>query len=295
MSNHLRGTSCLITGANSGIGWATALRLAEMGAEIWMLCRNPERGEAKRAELAKRCQEWGSPEPRLFLADLSDLESVQRVARHIIEMGSTLDILINNAGLIVPTRQESAQGYEYTLAANHLGHFVLTHHLLPLLESAPQGRIINVASRAHRVASIDWDDPHWLKRSYASFTIYGTTKLFNILFTRALASRLQAQGSAVTVNSLHPGVIRTGFGKDYQGFFKTLVSIGGPFLASPRRGAQTMIYLASSPEVAEVSGAYFIRRRQATPRALARSDEQANLLWSLSEELCHDYLPEPHG
>ena len=257
-----------------------------------MLCRNPERGERARAELARLCQGWGTPEPRLFLADLSDLAQVKNVALEINQQNIPLDILINNAGLIVPSREETTQGYEYTLAANHLGHFVLTHHMLSALEHAPSGRIINVASRAHRVAKVDWDDLHWAKRRYASFTVYGTTKLFNILFTRALAKRLKARGSQVTVNSLHPGVIRTGFGKDYRGLFHALVTLGGPFLSSPERGAQTIIYLASSPEVTGVSGAYFARCKQAQPRAAGRNDYDADCLWSLSEELCREFLPD---
>lgn len=287
---HLLGKRCLITGANSGIGWTTAQNLAQQGAEIWMLCRNPERGERARHELEERCLTWGTPAPKLFLADLSDLNQVHRVAREIREATTQLDILINNAGLIVPHREESAQGYEYTFAANHLGGFTLTHHLLSLLESAPQGRVVNVASEAHRVAQLDWDDPHWRRRAYSGFKVYGTSKLYNILFTRALAHRLRERGSQVTANSLHPGVIRTGFGRDYAGLFNMLVSLASPFLVSPARGARTSIYLASSPKVSDTSGEYFIRCKTARPRPLGRSDEHAERLWQLSEELCSDYL-----
>lgn len=289
-THSLQGQVCLITGANSGIGFITASRLAERGAEVWMLCRSPERGAQAQAEIAALSASSGAPSPRLFLADLSDLEQVRRVASEVRDANRPIDVLVNNAGLIVPTRQESAQGNEYTLAANHLGAFTLTHHLTPQLEAAPRGRIVNVASEAHRAARLDWDDLQWSQRRYSSFAVYGTSKLFNILFTQALARRLKDRGSQITTNSLHPGVIRTGFGKDYQGAFKLLVSLSAPFLSSPERGARTSIYLASSPEVAAVSGEYFIRCKPARPRKLGRSVENAERLWELSESLCAPYL-----
>lgn len=293
VTQDLNGKRCLVTGANSGIGWITARRLAERGAELWLLCRDEGRGETALEDLRRDCLTWGSPEPRLILADLSDLESVRSASQRLGAELDRLDILVNNAGLILTSRRESPQGHELTLAINHLGPFALTLNLLPLLENAPQGRIVNVASEAHRVARVDWDDLQWLKRRFSSFTVYGTTKLYNILFTRALAKRLAEKESAVTVNSLHPGVIRSGFGKDDSGIVKLLSTLAGPFLISAERGAKTSIHLAASPEVTKISGEYFIRRRPARPRPLGRSDEQAERLWNESLSLCEGFLPDP--
>ena len=288
----LVGKRCLVTGANSGIGWVTARRLAERGAEIWLLCRNEVRGQEALNRLASDCASWGSPSPHLLLADLSDLNQVRRVSQEVDDQLDSLDILINNAGRLVGKRQESEQGYELSFATNHLGPFALTLKLLPLLNQAKQGRVINVASEAHRVAKVDWDDLDWQTRPYHHFTAYGTTKLFNILFTRTLAQHLATQQSKVTVNSLHPGVIRSGFGKDDPGLFKLLATLAGPFLVSSERGARTTIYLASARDLDGVSGAYFIRRRIAKPRPQGRNDELAKRLWSVSIDRCRDTLGE---
>ena len=204
---------CLVTGANSGIGKVTAWRLAEAGAKVLMVCRNRELGEKVRQDIAQFAQS----EPELFIADLSDLLEVKRVASEVLASADRLDILVNNAGALTPSRLESAQGYELTFALNHLGYFALTKELLPFMKDtaqvSQQGRIISVASDAHRVADLDFSDLQWQKRRYQSFKVYGTTKLCNILFSHELATQLKAEGSTITSNALHPGVVRTGLVK----------------------------------------------------------------------------------
>ena len=160
--------------------------------------------------------------------------------------------------------------------------------MLPLLEQAPRGRIVNVASRAHRVSQLDFNDLQFRQRKYKAFTVYGTSKLMNILFTRQLAQRLQ--GSHITTNCLHPGVVRTGFGQDYSGIFSILTRVAAPFMTSPENGAATSIYLATSPEVNTISGAYFSDCKIAKPRKWAEDDEAAQKLWDLSVHLCKDFM-----
>jgi NAD(P)-dependent dehydrogenase (short-subunit alcohol dehydrogenase family) len=214
------------------------------------------------------------------------LSSVRAGAAEILQRCPRLDVLINNAGLILTQRAESVDGYEATLATNHLGPFLLTDLLLPrLLESAP-ARIVNVASVAHNQArqGIPFDDLHSTQR-YAPMKVYGESKLANILFTTELARRLEGRG--VTANSLHPGTVRTGYGADgdTKGLLAIGIKIGHPFFLSPEKGARTSVYLASSPEVAQVSGQYFVKCRPKRPRPPARDAEAARRLWAVSAEL----------
>ncbi|MBM4291169.1 MAG: SDR family oxidoreductase [Deltaproteobacteria bacterium] len=289
----MTGKVCLVTGANSGIGLVTARELCARGAEVLMVCRSAEKG----AEAAAEIEAATGRRPRLYLADLSDLAQVARVAREVKAEHARLDVLVNNAGGHFPRYMESAQGYELTFALNHLSYFLLTHHLLPLVEAAPAGRVVCVASRAHEKSALDLDDPFFKRRArlfqtplVGAFLVYGTSKLLNVLFTRELARRLKARGSAVTVNALHPGVVRTGFGKDYGGLFNLAARALGLVSISPEQGARTSVYLATSPEVAGVSGGYFDKCREVQPSATARDPAQAARLWALSEGLCEGFM-----
>lgn len=288
----MKGKICLVTGANSGIGLVTARELSKRGAEVLMICRSADKGENAQSQIEA---ETGR-RPTLFLADLSDLAHIKRVAQEIKQAYTHLDVLVNNAGGHFPKYMESAQGYELTFALNHLNYFLLTHHILPLLEAAPAGRIVSVASRAHEKGSLDLEDLFFTRRKtfgiplIGPFIVYGTSKLLNILFTTELARRLQEQGSKVTANCLHPGVVRTGFGRDYGGIFNLATRVFGLISITAEEGAQTSLYLATSSEVDGLSGGYYDRCKQIQAKPDAVHPEYAARLWALSEEYCADYL-----
>jgi NAD(P)-dependent dehydrogenase (short-subunit alcohol dehydrogenase family) len=280
----MAGTTVVVTGGNSGIGLETAVALGQMGARVVITARNPTRGEAAVATIAGRIGSAGSVELACF--DLADLASVRAGAAEILQRCPRLDVLVNNAGLVLSQRAETVDGYEATFAINHLGPFLLTTLLLPrLIESAP-ARIVNVASTAHVSARhgmpfVDLQST----RSYAGMRVYGESKLANILFTLELTRRLE--GTGVTANCLHPGTVRTGYGADgdAKGFLALGIKIAKPFFLSPQKGARTSIYLASSPEVAGVSGRYFVKCRPKKPRRPGQDAEGARRLWEVSEEL----------
>ncbi|HZI09313.1 MAG TPA: SDR family oxidoreductase [Myxococcus sp.] len=275
----LDGKVCLITGATGGIGLEAARVLGRMGATVVLVGRDPGRTEA-----AVKAVREASPTAKVdwLRADLTSLKSVREAAETFRARYPRLDVLLNNAGLILDRREVTVDGLEATMATNHYGPFLLTHLLLDVLKASAPSRIINVSSEAHRVGKLDFDDPQ-SERRYDAFRIYGTSKLANILFTRSLAKRLE--GTGVTANALHPGMVRTGFGHNTKGFFRHLVKLGSPFMISAEKGARTSIYLASSPEVEAVTGQYFIRSRKRKPSSAARSDELAERLWQLSEKL----------
>ncbi|RKH32937.1 SDR family oxidoreductase [Corallococcus praedator] len=279
--DRLDGKVCLITGATGGIGQETAKALARLGATLVLSGRD----EARTAATVAAVRE-AAPQARVesLLADLSSLASVRALAQAFRERHQRLDILINNAGLIIDRRQVTVDGYEATFATNHLSHFLLTHLLRDLLVASGPARIINVSSFGHAFASADFlDDPQTANQPYRPIQVYGNAKLSNILFTKALAKRLA--GTQVTANALHPGAVRTGFGHNSQGIFRHLVKLGAPFMISPEKGARTSVYLAASPEVAGVSGEYFNKCRKAKPSSAARDEALAERLWQVSEQL----------
>ena len=277
----LRGKTCLISGVTQGIGRVTAREIAKHGPDMVLIARDRQRGQ----EVAREVKDAGSPRVELIIADLSSQADVRRAAAEFKELSDKLHILVNNAGALFTERKLSADGIEMTLALNHLGYFLLTLELLDVIKASAPARIINVASRAHQRGRIDFDDLQYEKKGYsgAGFPAYSQSKLANILFTRELARRLA--GTGVTANSLHPGVIATGFGADASGLLRLGFRLARPFFLTPEEGARTTVYLATSPEVEGVTGKYFARCKEAKPRPQALDDATARRLWEVSEAL----------
>ncbi|HXK21467.1 MAG TPA: SDR family oxidoreductase [Myxococcota bacterium] len=281
----LEDRTCLVTGATSGIGLETAVGLAREGARVLIVGRDPMRGEAARAEIARRS---GHHRVELLRADLASLKEVRRLADEVRARCPALHVLVNNAGVMNLTRRQTEDGFEATFAVNHLAYFALTHHLLDLLKANAPARIVNVASDAHRFGRIDWDDLQSERRYrglpvVAAMRVYGTSKLLNILFTQELARRLE--GSGVTANCVHPGAVSTRLGANNGSATRIAASLLRPFMLSPAEGARTSIHLASSPDVAELSGRYFAKMREARCSRAARDPDAARRLWMLSAEL----------
>jgi retinol dehydrogenase 12 len=273
----MKGTVCVVTGATSGIGKAAATALARLGATVVLVGRDRGRTEAAAAEIARVS---ASP-PRAEVADLASLEQVRGLAGRLAGL-ERIDVLINNAGLVLGERRGTPEGFEHVFAVNHLAPFLLTNLLLPRLTASAPARVITVTSDAHSAARLDLDDPN-LEHGWDSWRSYANSKLANILFTRELARRLH--GTGVTANCAHPGVVRTGFGREARPLLRLGVTLARPFLLSPERGADTIVYLASSPEVADETGGYYVRGQRREPSAAARDDAAARRLWQISEEL----------
>ena len=270
----------VITGANSGIGKATAVQLAQKGAHVVMVCRSQEKGEAALQEIITAT---GNKKVDLLLCDLAAQESIKQLGENIRQHYDKIDVLINNAGGIFGKRQLSPEGLEYTFALNHMGYFLTTHELLDLLRAGDMKRIINVSSLAHKfVSRLDWDNIQG-EQAYGQLYNYGLSKLFNIWFTQSLSKMLVNEG--ITVNCLHPGTVNTGFGRSAGGFFKSLVSVGARFLSSPKSGAATSVFLATAPEVQGVSGCYYSNKKQARISKLAQNEDYAQQLWEISMQL----------
>jgi len=279
MTGNLEGKVVLVTGATNGIGLESARELARMGAAVHLVARDRGRGESALAEVRRST---GNGRLSLFVADLASQREVRRLAAEVRGRIDRLHVLLNNAGAIFTSRELSPDGIERTFALNHLGYFLLTRELLPLLEAGAPSRIVNVSSMAHERARMDWDDLQG-ERRYSTWKAYGQSKLANILFTRELARRLE--GRRVTANALHPGVVATGFGKNNAGLFRLMMKLGAPFLTNRRKGARTSVFLSSSPAVEGVTGKYFVAEAEREPSAAARDDADARRLWELSERL----------
>lgn len=275
----MRGKTCIVTGANSGVGLATARELARQGAFVVLLCRDHGRGEAALDDV--RAAATG-PAPELALADFAALDDVRRFAASFRDSGRPLDVLVNNAGLMLTERRVSADGFEMTFAVNHLAPFLLTNLLLDALRASAPARIVNVASRAHSRAGLDLDDLN-AERSFGGWQAYCRSKLCNILFTAELARRIE--GSGVTANSLHPGVVATGFGREAGSFWAPLLRIGRFVMTTPERGARTQVYLASAPEVAATNGRYFVACRPGRTSREAADPTLARRLWDESARM----------
>jgi NAD(P)-dependent dehydrogenase (short-subunit alcohol dehydrogenase family) len=280
----MQGKTVVVTGGNSGIGFETAAALASMGARVLITVRNADKGRAAVASITQRLQ--GEGKVQLVVFDLADLASVRRGAAEILEQTPRLDVLVNNAGLVLTERAETVDGYEATFAINHLGPFLLTNLLLDRMTESAPSRIVNVSSTAHSAArkGIPFDDLQ-STHGYRGMRVYGQSKLANILFTLELSRRFGDKG--ITANSLHPGTVRTGYGGDgdARGLLAFGIKIASPFFLSPAKGARTSVYLASSPEVDGVSGQYFVKCKSRRPRRWAQDPEAARRLWQVSEDL----------
>jgi NAD(P)-dependent dehydrogenase (short-subunit alcohol dehydrogenase family) len=278
----MNGKICLVTGATNGIGKATAHALSQMGATVVIVGRDAQKAaqvtEEIRAASTNQNVDW-------LLADLSSQEDIRRLATEFNSKYSQLHVLLNNAGGTFTTRQVSVDGIEMTFALNHLAYFLLTNLLLDRMIASAPARIINVSSDAHSGGKIDFDNLQG-ERSYSSFGPYGNSKLANILFTNELARRLE--GTGVTVNALHPGLTSTGFGKNNPGFLMKIMGAVIPLIArSPEKGADTSIYLASSPEVQGITGKYFVDCKVTQPAPQAADNAVAKKLWDVSAEMVH--------
>jgi NAD(P)-dependent dehydrogenase (short-subunit alcohol dehydrogenase family) len=273
----MRGKTIVITGATSGIGEVAAIRLAEQGARIVFTAREKHRADTTMKKLRRAN---GAVEHAVHMGDLSLLVDMKRVAGEIGQEPQ-IDVLINNAGALFNTRQETADGLEKSFALNHMSYFVITNLLLPKLKGG--ARIVSTSSGAHRRAKLDFADLQ-SSQGYSGFAVYSKSKLCNILFTRELARRIA--GSGITANCLHPGFVATRFGDQSGGLMSMLVRLAKPLRGiSAEEGAKTIIYLATSPNVANVSGAYFYERKVDMPSAEARNDQDARKLWDVSAQI----------
>lgn len=275
------GKICLVTGATSGIGQVTALELARMGATVVIVARSRERSEATKAKIVAQT---GNPSVEIILADLAELAAVRRAAEEFRARYDRLDVLVNNAGLYLDKRTLSADGLELTFAVNHLAPFLLTHELLEPLRAVKAARIVTVSSGAHMGGRGRFDDLR-AEKGYMGFAAYAESKLANILFTYELARRID--GSGMTANCLHPGAVQTGFASGTGGIFGGIFGLARPFMLTPEQGAETSIYLASSPEVEGVNGKYFAKRRPQTTSMVSYDRALQAKLWALSEQVAH--------
>jgi NAD(P)-dependent dehydrogenase (short-subunit alcohol dehydrogenase family) len=276
----MAGKLCVVTGATSGIGLVAAERLAASGARLILIGRDKARGEAALARIKRHAP---GAELTLRYADLSLLAEMNRLAAEIAAAEPRIDVLINNAGAMFTSRSLTADGLERTFALNHMAYFVLANRLRAALAAAAPARIVNVASEAHRGNVLDFADLQ-SARGYRGFRVYGRSKLANILFTRELARRLE--GSGITANCLHPGFVASRFGDNNPGLSRLGIGLAKRFFAlSPEQGAETVVYLAASPEVAGVTGGYFDKCRVRLPSAEAQDDAAARRLWDESAKL----------
>lgn len=272
---------CLVTGATSGIGLVAAQALAQQGATVLLVGRHP----ARTHEAVERLQRvTGNRRVEALLADLSDQAHVRQLADEVQRRVPRLDVLLNNAGAFFAKRQVSAGGLEMTLALNHLAYFLLTDLLLEHLKASPAARIINVSSEAHRGAHMHFDDLQGAQR-YRGWRAYCQSKLANLLFTYELARRLA--DTPLTANAVHPGFVATSFGHNNRGVVGWLVRLAQWKALSPEQGAETLIYLATSPEVQGVSGAYFVKQSPVASSAVSYDAAAARRLWDLSVALTH--------
>jgi len=270
---------CLITGATSGIGKATAMGLANMGASVVMVGRDRGKGEAAAAEIKAKS---ANASVDLMLADLSSQEQIRRLAHEFKETYPRLDVLINNAGVIRSERITTQDGLETTFAVNYLAYFLLTNLLLDVLKASAPSRIVNVASGEQRNGTIDFDDLQG-EKGYKGAKAYSQSKLATVLFTYELARRLE--GSGVSANCLHPGVVGTNLGSGVSGVFGYMVRAMTPLMKSPEKGAETSIYLASSKEVESLSGRYFVKKAEARSSDASYDERLARRLWEVSADL----------
>jgi NAD(P)-dependent dehydrogenase (short-subunit alcohol dehydrogenase family) len=265
----------LITGANSGIGKATTLGLAEKDAQVIMVCRNKDTGETARREIV---EQTGNDSVDLLIADLSSRDAIKQLVKEFKLNYQKLHVLINNAGAFFKKRHETIDGFETTFAVNHLAPFMLTNLLLDILKRSAPARVINVSSTIHKNARINFDDLQ-AEKKYTSFKAYGQSKLAMILFTNELSRRLE--GTYVTVNALHPGSVKSNIGRDFGKAMKIFSKLS----KSPEKGAETSLYLATSPEIEGITGKYFVNKKEEKSSKQSHDIEIAQKLWDISVKL----------
>jgi NAD(P)-dependent dehydrogenase (short-subunit alcohol dehydrogenase family) len=281
VNTSMQGKICMVTGANSGIGKATALELAQMGATVIMVCRDPARGEEARSEITTKSTNNAVD---LLLADLSSQQSIRQLVENFQQRYTHLHVLINNAGAAFPgQRRETVDGLEMTFAVNYLAPFLLTNLLLDMLIASAPARIVNVSSDAQASGYIQIDDLQ-AEKHYRPMRTYPQAKLAVVLFTYELARRLQ--GTGVTANCLHPGFVATHIGQSDVGpAVRLLVKLIGSFGANPQEGAKTSIYLASSHDVEGVTGKYFVKSIPKRSAAISYDESLQRQLWEQSAKL----------
>jgi NAD(P)-dependent dehydrogenase (short-subunit alcohol dehydrogenase family) len=283
--SELNGKVAIVTGGNSGIGKEAAIGIARAGAHVVIAARNPTKAAAARAEIETRADARGRVET--IPIDLASFASVREFATAFTEKHDRLDVLLNNAGLVLRKRVETVDGHESQFQINHLGHFLLTNLLYGHLARSAPARVINVSSYAHTQArkGLDFDDLDWQNRRYRGFAVYSATKLMNVLFTRELARRNDP--AVLTANVLHPGFVASNFAKEGDlGFLGNYaMPLLRPFAISQENGALTSIYLSTSPDVEGITGQYFIKGKATNPSAHALDEEAAVRLWEISEKL----------
>ena len=291
MAQEMAGKTCLVTGANSGIGKETALGLARMGARVVLVCRNAQKGELALSEIR---HETGSTQLDMLIADLSSLGSVRALAAEVQQRYPRLDVLVNNAGAAVPSRMLSTDGIEMTLAGNHLGPSLLTLLLRDLLKASAPSRIVNVSSDAHRNARLDMDDLQFARRKYNALAAYGQSKLLMNACTFELARRLE--GTRVTANCLHPGVVATNiWPPDAPWYFKLAIAVIKPFMLNAARGAEVSLYVAASPDLAGVTGQYVVKSKVVEASRLSRDPQVIADVWQWTEQTIKSYSGSPAG
>ena len=284
--SEMKGKICIVTGSNSGIGKETALALSKMGATVVMVVRNPERGQKTLKEIIKQT---GNNSVDLMICDLSSMDSIRRFAKEFKNRYKRLDVLVNNAGAMFNKREVTPEGFERTFAVNFLGPFLLTHELLDLLKSSAPSRIINVSSGLAKNGAVDLDDLQSAKNfrgtkaySQVRAPVYANTKLMVMLFTYELARRLE--GTGVTANVLMPGFVATNLGKNSGSLSSSLMfKMVRPMQVSPKKGAETSVYLASSSEVTNVTGKCFAKKKETTTCPASYDENLQKRLWSRTE------------
>jgi NAD(P)-dependent dehydrogenase (short-subunit alcohol dehydrogenase family) len=274
---NMEGKICIVTGANSGIGKATAIGLAKLNATVIMLCRDKERGEKAREEIIK---ETGSKNIDLLLCDLSSQEQIWNFVDEFKKKYQYLHVLINNAGIMLKRRKLSVDGFEMNFSIHLIAPFILTNLLVDILKKSAPSRIINVTSAAHKRAKINFEDLQIENKKYRLFSVYGVSKLAEMLFTYELSRRLE--GTGITVNAVHPGVVNTNLGRDQSKFSQWFAKA---FFKSPEKGAETSIYLASSSEVEGITGKYFINKEPRQSSEESYNEEDAERLWKITAEM----------
>jgi NAD(P)-dependent dehydrogenase (short-subunit alcohol dehydrogenase family) len=278
-ANLMQGKTCVVTGATSGIGLVTAQVLAHQGATLIIVARNPERGAATVSRIR---QETGNSAVEVMVADLSVQAQVRQLGSALQQRVTRLDVLVNNAGAFFSRRQLSQDGLEMTFALNHLAYSLLTNLLIDSLKAADSARIINVSSEAHRRAQLEFSDLQKEQR-YTVWRAYARSKLANLLFTYELARRLA--GTGITANALHPGFVATNFGRNNRGIAAAFIRFLQLVAISPEEGAQTIVYLARSPTVKDLTGQYFIKQQAVRSSAVSYDRAAAERLWQCSAEL----------